>query len=500
MISVFLVEDEVYALRALQQKIIDLEEDYVIAGTADNGAAALEQLPLICPDIVITDIRMPDMDGLTLLQKLKEAGCPSLPVIVSGYQEFDYAKQAVKLGVADYLLKPVSVEELRECLDSLRKRLKNQPKNIISFMVGDDTLSFETSFGLDTFTLLYAVLANPLSTVDNMLHPNVRYLPNEELEGLLESLYHGQFFRCFDGFFTNEKVILLSHDKKNARPLTRNLESFAQGLAALSGEAVTLFYTVAESSNLAACVRQCRNGAIRNLVLGETGLYNTLPPKQSFLTNDLGETVELYAMLLAQNQQELLQSNIRRLFGTWAAAHRTYPAVRDDLVFLVDSLKRKFSIQKSVDFDSLYFLENIISFSKNDGELAANFCRLLIQMFTLPETAPTSGEELVETVISYFGRHLNSNVTLQDLEAETGLSKVYICRIFKKAKGLTPIDYFTRQKIAKAREMLRQFPDLSLREISDSLGFNDVYYFSKVFKKITGCPPSELRGSGNGEG
>lgn len=493
MISVFLVEDEVYALRALQQKIIDLQEDYVIAGTADNGASALEQIPAKCPDIIITDIRMPDMDGLTLLQKLKDIGCPSLPVIVSGYQEFDYAKQAVKLGVADYLLKPVGVPELRECLASCAKRLKNQHKNIISFMVGDDTLSFEAAFGQDIFTVIYAILANPLSTVDNMLHPNVRYIPNIELEEMLEYFCRGQFLRCFDGFFTNEKVILLGHEKKNAPPSARNLELFAQSLAAKSGENVTLFHTVTERQGLAAAVRQCRSGAIRNLVLGQTGVYASVPPHQRLSPDNLSETVDLYAMLLSQNQPELLRSNIRRLFGSWSASRRTYPAVRDDLVFLVDSLKRKFSIRKSMDFDSLYFIENIISFSKNDGELADNFCQLLEEMFTLPETGPTSGEELVNTVVSYFGQHLKSNVTLQDLENETGLSKVYICRVFKKAKGVTPIDYFTHLKIAKATEMLQQFPDLSLREISDALGFSDVYYFSKVFKKITGNPPSKLR-------
>ncbi|MGL6221188.1 MAG: helix-turn-helix domain-containing protein, partial [Lacrimispora sphenoides] len=67
------------------------------------------------------------------------------------------------------------------------------------------------------------------------------------------------------------------------------------------------------------------------------------------------------------------------------------------------------------------------------------------------------------------------------------------CRVFKKYKGTSPIEYFTKLKIEKAKELMIQFPDLSLRKISESLGFNDVYYFSKVFKKITGIAPSEMR-------
>ena len=105
----------------------------------------------------------------------------------------------------------------------------------------------------------------------------------------------------------------------------------------------------------------------------------------------------------------------------------------------------------------------------------------------------SSPEELVESLIVYFKEHLSCNVTLQDLEERTGVSKVYICRIFKKFQNTTPMDFFTRLKIARAKELLADFPGMSLREIADSLGFNEVYYFSKVFKRITGAPPSEMR-------
>lgn len=492
MTTIFLAEDEVYALKVLQQKILDLNEDYEIVGTADNGVSALEQLPDISPDIVITDIRMPDMDGLSLIEKLKKAGCTALPVIISGYQEFDYAQQAVRLGVADYLLKPVDLEELRRCLASCKKRVKRRRKNIISFFVGDDSLSFEAAMGQDTFFLIYIIISNPLSTIETMIHPNVRYIPNNEMERLFPKRHSKQFIHCFDGFFSNEKVMILNYSDIEAQMLDATLQQFVRNLQEVSQEYITVFHTVTKKQAMAASVRQCYNGAIANIVLGQTGVFASLP-RQNAPAETLSDIVDLYALLIQQKQPDLLRSNIRRLFQSWSKKQRPYIDERNDLIFLLNSLKQKFLLKKEFDYNSLYFLENIISFSANNSEFADNFCYFLIEMFMNNEPETKTGEDLVETILAYFKNNLSSNVSLQTLEEEMGLSKVYLCRVFKKYKGTSPIEYFTRLKIEKAKELMVQFPDLSLRKVSESLGFNDVYYFSKVFKKVTGIAPSEMR-------
>lgn len=205
MTSIYLVEDEIYALMALRQKIMDLEEDYVIVGTADNGITALEEIAELCPDIVLTDIRMPDMDGLTLISRMQERECPPLAIIVTGYQDFAYAREAVKLGASDYLLKPVNPPELSACLKKCTGYLSKRRKNIISFLIGEEQFSFESAFLKDSFIFLYLIIANPLSSVENTLHPNVQYLPNRDLERLFKEVHKCRFFKCFDGFFLMKK-------------------------------------------------------------------------------------------------------------------------------------------------------------------------------------------------------------------------------------------------------------------------------------------------------
>ena len=487
MTSIYLVEDEVYAMMALKQKIMDLQGEYVIVGAADNGAAALEQILDLCPDIVLTDIRMPDMDGLTLISKLQEKGCQSLSVIVSGYQDFEYAKQAVKLGAADYLLKPVNPPELYACLKKCCEKLSKRSKNIVSFLIGEESFSFETAFRKDSFIFLYIITANPLSSVENMLHPNVRYLPNGDLERLFCKFYKYQFCKCFDGFFSNEKMILICGDKKGNALLAGNLPYFVKALEDETGKYITVYYMGTEGMSVSTAIRECRVNAVRCAQFGKSTIHNE-PVLLPAVSARLGETADLYAMMLGQNQTDLLESHITRLLKQWEKESHTCRAVTEDLLFVMDTLKRSLSSKRMLEFNNQYYLENVISFSGDYDELARNFYLLLRVLFAADEPLASSPEELVESLIVYFKEHLSCNVTLQ-----TGVSKVYICRIFKKFQNTTPMDFFTRLKIARAKELLADFPGMSLREIADSLGFNDVYYFSKVFKRITGAPPSEMR-------
>lgn len=493
MTSIYLVEDEIHALRVLQQKIIDLESDYEIVGTADNGITALEEIALLHPDIVLTDIRMPDMDGLTLIENLKTAGNPPLSIIVSGFQDFEYAKQAVKLGASDYLLKPVNQSELAASLLRCRELLKKKRKNILSFLIGDEKFSFEAASESDCLTIIYMIFANPLSNMESLLHPNVPYLANEETERFLRNHHTCQSLRCYDGFFSNEKILLLSDNEENSTSLKNDLTDFAGFLENQTGISLTIYYTTAPGRSLASSIRKSRSCAIKNTVLGNTIVSNTIPGTQMPAPNLFSDT-ELYAALLNQGQFQQLHTAILEKFSSWSKLRRNYPAVRDDMIFILDSLKRNFNTEKSVSFTSIYLLENILSFSSDIEDCAQNFYHLILEIFSEKPTSENKpAEDLVDSLIQYFNSHLSSNITLQDLEDKTGFSKVYICRIFKKEKNTTPIDYFTRLKIDRAATLLTNFPYLSLREISDSLGFNDVYYFSKVFKRIYGSTPSELR-------
>ena len=122
--TVIVAEDEELLLTNLVQKIQKADPDFLVAGTAQTGDQALALVEKLSPDLVITDIRMPVMDGITLLTKVREQFPFTKFIITSGFSDFEYAKKAITLKVSDYLLKPVDSEELKEALSKIKQEFQ----------------------------------------------------------------------------------------------------------------------------------------------------------------------------------------------------------------------------------------------------------------------------------------------------------------------------------------------------------------------------------------
>lgn len=132
--TVFVVEDETLILRNTAKKIKQLNIGFEVAETAKNGQQAIDLLQKQLPDVIITDIRMPQVDGLQLVQHLS-VNCPSVrTVIISGYNDFEFARKAIQFNVKDYLLKPVESEQLYQCLIRLRIELDAEHDSIVEKM------------------------------------------------------------------------------------------------------------------------------------------------------------------------------------------------------------------------------------------------------------------------------------------------------------------------------------------------------------------------------
>ena len=123
---IILVDDEEEVRTSIIKKIDWKSAGFQVVGDAENGQDALEKIEQLEPDVVMTDIRMPYMDGLTLIEKIRQK-YPSMKILIfSGFDDFEYAKQAIKLNVTEYILKPVNVEELTEILERVKANLDDE--------------------------------------------------------------------------------------------------------------------------------------------------------------------------------------------------------------------------------------------------------------------------------------------------------------------------------------------------------------------------------------
>mgnify|MGYP001138312568 CR=1 FL=1 len=123
MYRVFMCDDEMWILLSLKNLIDWQEEGFFICGEATDGIKAWERIRNLKPDLIFSDIRMPGMDGIELVKKVREEGIQAEIIIISGYSEFQYAKAAMQYGCSDYLLKPIDEEELLDCIRRVRQRL-----------------------------------------------------------------------------------------------------------------------------------------------------------------------------------------------------------------------------------------------------------------------------------------------------------------------------------------------------------------------------------------
>ncbi len=157
---VILAEDEQRAMRGLRTLLQTLHREIEIVGEASDGAQGLELIRTLQPDVVFTDIRMQPMDGLSMIRAVRALGMDTKFVILSAYEEFDYARQALLLGVVDYLVKPVTEQELQEVLDRL-----HVAGNAGTGPAGDENASRQRL--RDRFSQAHPVVQNALDMIED---------------------------------------------------------------------------------------------------------------------------------------------------------------------------------------------------------------------------------------------------------------------------------------------------------------------------------------------
>ncbi len=495
MLRICLVEDEEYALKSLQQKIIDLDGPYEVVGTAYNGLDALDVIAKTYPDVVITDIRMPDMDGIALLEYIDSHHKNIITVIISGYQDFEYAKKAIRFGAEDYLLKPVVSHELRDCLLKLGNKVNalRNSKHI------DDVLSEGTPIQWEDteYFLIYLIFGNALSNPESIIHPNGFYIPSQDIEQKFQSMVASLGpVLCFIGVCSNEKVIIIQKGNMTESILSHKLHLMAADLEHVYKYSVTVSYKTIEKTNrIDAQINLIRKIAAQSVLPGINSIVSEML-KSEYVTQNINDCIAYIALCIRHAKHNALNAKIQTLFDEWQKQRYPLCAVQNDLIYITNSIKHSLSITDNFEFTVKYYIENIISVSGTYADLANQYYHLIVELFGLSSDSSgqiLSSAQLVNKIEQYFRSNLSSNLTLSMLCSEMNYSKVYLCRVFKTQKNMTPIDYFIQLKIERARTIIQECPSMSIRDIANSLGFNDVYYFSKVFKRITGRPPTAVR-------
>ena len=505
MLTICVAEDQLLIQKDICKKIEKTGADAKVICTAINGQDAYSKIISLNPDLLITDIRMPVLDGLALIRKLKEDGLPTYTVILSGYRDFDYAKEALKLGVDDYILKPVSTEDIQFVLNSIEeKKSARHDKTLLDILKSlihsktPATPDYASSF---QYSYYYLFMLN----LDSFYTLSIRgSLPYEEE---LDKLFSGPVIRKYlrrserhyilDGNNCNEKLILfcLHHQTEEklvmlARELIKGAENFTQAATICMSSRMNDISSLGMNCQLLQI--QIKNQLLyahSSLLFGKSFL-NTKQSSKYLLDQEMLDRFRFH--INSQNPDTFFQ--ILKEFLLRCEAEKTTQKNLES--YLKKILEISFPALENDKMVNLYLeLEEYISNSRTYEELFTSLSFLFEQVYeksVLNTQNLAAPEKLVEEIQQYIQLNFSQEININDIAGHFSITPAYLSRLFKKYSNTKPIEYLMNCRINLACKYFQESA-LSVREVAELCGYANQYYFSKVFKQVTSYSPSEYR-------
>lgn len=526
--SVLLVDDEEEVFQVIMKKLDWESMGFRIAGYARNGVEALEMAEELQVDVVMTDIKMPYMDGLTFCRKLKELYQKTKVIIFSGFDEFDYAREAIKVEAEEYILKPINANELREVFERLKVNLDrelDEKRNIdklreyymeslpvlqenffISLMDGriseDQIEKYAANYQIRlkgpyyvaTILHISSAPAGEASSIDPLLQTlSVRKLVEEQLEQVWDSrvlIYLGDILAvtqlpeeesCAAFTDTMDKICRMAKRICNAR-VTAGIGHVCQ----LPGE-LQQSYQGAQS----AVSYRVLYGNTRAINIAEIDPQENvdMPWEEPYIQRILKE--------IKMGEEQKLKEGIEELTARIEGSKMSLQKYRLLLMELVTELFR-FCANNQINPDEIFggevdAYQQALQLESAGalGEWLKKSC-IGMQKQVLYERQDTT-KSFVTKAIEYVEEHYgDQELSIEVICSYLSVSAAYFSTVFKKETGKTFINFLTDYRMNRAVELLMEKGEKTYI-IAEKVGYSDPNYFSYAFKKRFGMSPSKYK-------
>lgn len=503
MFQLLIAEDEVLVGIGLKNSVKWENLDIEIAGEAQDGKTAWQMYQQLHPDIVMTDIRMPGMDGIELIEKIREKDDRTKIVILTCLEEFDLVRKALSLGVSDYLLKTnlksSNIETVMQKLTAgLRKEeRKEEHHNPLMLMKNYTELeAFEAleqnSPGIMVLSILTFFFSLSSENVfdekhDKTVQETIYRLVFQAVEPPVKAI----FYRIGE-----RKYVLICTMEKQEENLREKLEALYQRIIRLIKSYLNIEFLIAEGGSTER-TQELSELEQKAEKLTESGFFcnrdTTLLREEDSFENTYQDNLEQFHTKIARitwldkRYRQELENQILQLRTMYRAKPNEIKEIFVQLGYLFYAYHRK--NEKS----SMYAIEyatKLRSFCTFSG-LCDYFLEFL-QMCKMQQDCMSHLSKEVAEAMEYIQQHYAENITLQMIADKVGMNAYYFSSLYKKETKIGLIKYLNSVRVDKAKELL-DTTNLKLYEISEKVGFVDDSYFSRVFKEFTGIRPTEYR-------
>ncbi|OKP76218.1 DNA-binding response regulator [Paenibacillus sp. P3E] len=513
MIKVVIVDDEPKLRQGLQTLIAWESLGFTIAATAGNGRDALKIIEDEEPELLIADIRMPVMDGLQLIQHLRSADHQMQCIILSGYADFEYAKQAIKYGVAGYLVKPVNIAEMTATLKLVRGQIEkerlrrdwnrtqvNNPELCLQKLLNPEknedpaTLrSMIRQTGLLWSHYEIVVISPRVSEADR----------SESLSQLSAGLKQGMEERNM-GIVTESSpyIILLLNAPLHGRQRRDQLYDEIRCIAGDTRFIAATGGTVTEPEHIYNAYVNARQAVKQaffsfNDRLLEPGLILLSSPEFPCLNSDADEKVlddlifRLYYSLDAGNKS-MVMLLLKEAAALFYRQEQEEKSVRQSFFFLTNAIIHRLAASSRIESKEMEsvsrFLNGIYQYDYLLDLLEETHHFLLEFM---EDSGPKGKEQEIKQMIDFIQRHYAEDLRLSTLAGLLNYSTPYLGQLFRSKTGEYFNTYLDKVRIQKAKELLAQ--GMKVYEVAELIGYASVNYFFSKFKKYEGRSPSEYK-------
>ncbi|MGI6085142.1 MAG: response regulator [Acetivibrionales bacterium] len=522
MYRILIVDDEPIALDSVEYIIKNNIKGLEVCGRARSGREAIEKAYNLRPDIVLIDIKMPGINGLEAIRKIREFNKEVYSIIISAYDYFDYAVEAMNLGVVEYLLKPVKEEKLIEALlktiaviDQKRKRISQELElkekleilvptlengfihSICMFEDNTEELkTFGRLFELEKFSgYVMAVEFGEKETggIQNKISASVKTQNHYvDCRDILKSIC-----QCIVGPIMLNRLIvyvMIGSSKDNfsiKTSATRLAKDFIDRIRDTFGEvSVGIGRCYQEVVNAKKSYREAMK-ALQTLSNSKDNILHIDDMIEEYQDSpDFEEKFEhdIYSKV-AQGDLNSTLVAFDNLFNQIADSVGNLEGIKDQCIVLIVGFTNRWG---DIAKDYYKVLNKIIT-SADQNELKTIIRKYIEKVINeLTVNRQLKINQIIEKADNYLLKNYTDDISLEDIARVVNLSPYYFSRFYKEASGVNFIDRLIAIRIEKAKQYFEN-TDLSLKEVSGMVGYQDPNYFSKLFKKITGYTATEYK-------
>ncbi|WP_270165544.1 helix-turn-helix domain-containing protein [Paenibacillus sp. SYP-B4298] len=530
MLRLIIVDDELLMRIGLRSMIQWEEHGFEIAGEASNGKEALELAEKVAPDLIITDVRMPVMDGLELIRETGKVLPKCTYVILSNFDEFRYVKEAMQLGASDYLIKcEIKQDSLVQLLGRIRQQLSDriQPQSGGQLPDADyrqslaylkEALFKEAISGLQSEQDI-AAKAGPLNIrlrpeemfmlklkIEQFDELKKKYVEQDEkllrfsIVNILEEVIPGRWSREIVVESSSEYLLLMNTSSKGADArsdieklcgkIIRSLKDFMNVQLTVGVSTIVRGYRyikLAYQEATLALQQRFYAGAGRVLFFDEMERYPAQASRGLVLSR---KQEQEYQLIIEGKSVQRLQTFLEDI--RLELAQESEEDIRSIYVSLIEYANSYFTTtlrsRYLADDKSLY--ETILEEGTWD-EIHQLVHRYIMGLF---ESEHKNGDQqtYANMAIRIMDRYYNADISLQSVAKQINVNPSYLSRIFKQETGTNFVNYLIGVRISKAKLLLEN-KQLKVYEIAEQVGYHNYSYFSRMFRKVVGVSPEEYR-------